>query len=47
MDQTKILFSSKDATLFYNRIKTYKFDWKILIWNEDTLSLDRIYDCFW
>ena len=39
---TKIIFSGKDAAHFYKLIKTQKFDWKILMIDQHTLSLGRI-----
>ena len=39
---TRIIFSGKDAAHFYKLIKTRKFDWKILMIDQHTLSLGRI-----
>ena len=36
---TKVIFSGKDAAHFYKLIKTQKFDWKILMIDQHTLSL--------
>jgi hypothetical protein len=43
---TQIIFSGKDAAHCYNLIKTQKFDWKILMMDQHTLSLGRIDLCF-
>jgi hypothetical protein len=43
---TQIIFSGKDAAHCYNLIKTQKFDWKILMVDQHTLSLGRIDLCF-
>lgn len=39
---TKIIFSGKDAAYFYKLIKTQRFDWGILKFDEHSLSLGRI-----
>ena len=39
---TKIIFSGKDAAHFYKLIKTQKFDWKIMMIDQHSLSLGRI-----
>ena len=39
---TRIIFSGKDAARFYKLIKTQKFDWKILMIDQHSLSLGRI-----
>lgn len=39
---TQIIFSGRDAAHCYNLIKTQKFDWKILMIDQYTLSLGRI-----
>ena len=43
---TQIIFSGKDAAHFYKLIKTQKFNWKILMIDQHTLSLGRIDLCF-
>ena len=43
---TKIIFSGKDAAYFYKLIKTQKFDWDFLKFDEHSLSLGRIDLCF-
>jgi hypothetical protein len=43
---TQIIFSEKDAAYFYKRLKTPKFDWSFLKFNQQTLSLGRIDLCF-
>ena len=40
--RTKIIFSVKDTDHFYKLIKTQKFDWKILMIDQHSLSLGRI-----
>jgi hypothetical protein len=44
--RTQIISSRKDAAHFYKLIKTQKFDWKILMVDQHTLSLGRIDLCF-
>ena len=39
---TQIIFSGKDAAHFYKLIKTEKFDWNPLKFDEHSLSLSRI-----
>ena len=39
---TKIIFSAKDAAYFYKLIKTQRFDWGILKFDEHSLSKRRI-----
>ena len=43
---TKIIFSGKNASYFYKLIKTHVFDWRLLKFEEHTLSLGRIDLCF-
>jgi len=43
---TKIIFSGKDAAYFYKLIKTQRFDWGLLKFDEHSLSLGRIDLCF-
>jgi hypothetical protein len=43
---TKIIFSGKDASYFYKLIKTQRFDWRLLKFDQHTLSLGRIDLCF-
>ncbi len=43
---TQIIFSGKDAAYFYKLIKTEKFDWRLLKFDQHTLSLGRIDLCF-
>jgi len=43
---TQIIFSGKDAAYFYKLIKTEKFDWSLLKFDEHSLSLGRIDLCF-
>lgn len=43
---TQITFSGKDAAYFYKLIKTEKFDWNLLKFDEHSLSLGRIDLCF-
>ena len=43
---TQIIFSGKDTAHFYKLIKTQKFNWKILMIDQHTLSLSRIDLCF-
>ena len=37
---TKIIFSGKDAAYFYKLIKTQRFDWSLLKFDERSLSLE-------
>jgi hypothetical protein len=43
---TKIMFSGKNAAYFYKLIKTQRFDWGILKFDQQTLSLGRVDLCF-
>ena len=43
---TRIIFSGKNAAYLYKLIKTQKFDWSILKFNQQPLSLGRIDLCF-
>ena len=43
---TKIIFSGKDAAYFYKLLKTEKFDWSLLKFDQQPLSLGRIDLCF-
>jgi hypothetical protein len=43
---TKIIFSGKNADYFYNLVKTDRFDWSILKFEEHSLTLGRIDLCF-
>lgn len=43
---TKIIFSGKNAAYFYKLIKTQRFDWGLLKFDQHTLSLGRIDLCF-
>lgn len=43
---TKIICSGKDAAYFYKLLKTEKFDWSILKFDQQPLSLGRIDLCF-
>ena len=43
---TQIIFSGKDAAYFYKLLKTQKFDWSLLKFDQQTLSLGRIDLCF-
>jgi hypothetical protein len=43
---TQIIFSGKDAAYFYKLIKTQRFDWGLLKFDEHSLSLGRIDLCF-
>jgi hypothetical protein len=43
---TQMIFSGKDAAYFYKLIKTEKFDWNLLKFDEHSLSLGRIDLCF-
>ena len=42
---TKIIFSGKDAAYLYKLIKTQRFDWSLLKFDEGSLSLGRIDLC--
>ena len=44
--RTQIIFSGKNAAYFYNFVKTQKFDWSILKFDQKTISLGRIDLCF-
>ena len=43
---SQIIFSGKDAAYFYKPLKTEKFDWSLLKFDQQTLSLGRIDLCF-
>jgi len=43
---TRIIFSGKNASYFYKLLKTGKFDWSLLKFEEHILSLGRIDLCF-
>ena len=43
---TQIIFSGKNASYFYNLIKTQNFDWSILKFEQHSLRLGRIDLCF-
>ena len=43
---TKIIFSGKNAAYLYKLIKTQRFDWNLLKFDEGSLSLGRIDLCF-
>ena len=43
---TKIIFSGKNAAYLYKLIKTQRFDWSLLKFDEGSLSLGRIDLCF-
>ena len=43
---TRIIFSGKNASYFYKLLKTGKFDWSLLKFEEGNLSLGRIDLCF-
>ena len=43
---TQIIFSGKNAAYFYKLIKTQRFDWGLLKFDQQTLSLGRIDLCF-
>ena len=43
---TRIIFSGKNASYFYKLLKTGKFDWSLLKFEEHILSLGRIDVCF-
>jgi hypothetical protein len=43
---TKIIFSGKDAAYFYKLVKTQRFDWDLLKFNQHSLNLGRIDLCF-
>jgi len=43
---TQDIFSGKNAAYFYKLIKTQKFDWSFLKFDQHTLSLGRIDLCF-
>jgi len=43
---TKIIFSGENAAYLYKLIKMQKFDWKILLKNQHTLTLSRIDICY-
>ena len=43
---TRIIFSGKNAGYFYKLIQTGRFDWSLLKFDEQTLSLGRIDLCF-
>jgi hypothetical protein len=43
---SQIIFSGKDAAYFYKLLKTEKFDWSLLKFDLQTLSLGRIDLCF-
>ena len=43
---TKIIFSGENASYFYKLVKSGKFDWKVLKFDEHKLSLGRIDLCF-
>jgi len=42
---TKIIFSGKDAAYFYKLVKTQRFDWDLLKFNQHSLNLGRIDLC--
>lgn len=43
---TKIIFSGKNAAYFYKLVKTQRFDWNLLKFNQHSLNLGRIDLCF-
>lgn len=43
---TKIIFSGKNAAYFYKLVKTQRFDWNLLKFNQHSLTLGRIDLCF-
>jgi len=43
---SQIIFSGKNAAYFYKLLKTEKFDWSLLKFDQQTLSLGRIDLCF-
>ena len=43
---TRIIFSGKNASYFYKLIQTQRFDWDLLKFDQQTLSLGRIDLCF-
>ena len=43
---TKIIFSGKNATYLYKLVKTQRFDWNLLKFNQHSLTLGRIDLCF-
>jgi len=43
---TRIIFSGKNAAYFYKLIQTQRFDWGLLKFDQQTLSLGRIDLCF-
>ena len=43
---TKIIFSGKDAAYFYKLVKTQRFNWDLLKFNQHSLNLGRIDLCF-
>ena len=43
---TKIVFSGENGAYFYKLIQTQRFDWGLLIFDQQTLSLGRIDLCF-
>ena len=44
--ETKIIFSGKDAAYFYKLVKTQRFNWDLLKFNQHSLNLGRINLCF-
>jgi len=42
----KVIFSGKNASYFYELIKTKKINWNLLKFDQHTLSLSRIDLCF-
>ena len=43
---TKSIFSGKNAAYFYKLVKTQRFDWNLLKFNQHSLTLGRIDLCF-
>lgn len=43
---TRIIFSGKNAAYFYKLIQTQRFNWDLLKFDQQTLSLGRIDLCF-